>query len=151
MGSAGRLAGFLFSGLTSPRSPPRARGGQAVSRTRAGVLLSWAPRVGFLVLRFFLCFAWSGLASFFCLVPPRRGKVDGTAEAMVGEGEVQSNVPRSGNTGRKGLDPKTNSEDGTNPVASLLELTHLPSLTMATRNQERAFHYIWGPGSFVLS
>jgi len=98
VGSAGRLAGFLFSGLTSPRSPPRARGGQAVSRTRAGVLLSWAPRVGFLVLRFFLCFAWSGLASFLCLVPPRRGKVDGTAEAMVGEGEVQSSAPRSGNS-----------------------------------------------------
>ena len=54
------------------------------------MLLSWAPRVGFLVLRFFLCFAWSGLASFLCLVPPRKGKADGIAEAVVGEGEVQS-------------------------------------------------------------
>ena len=37
VGSAGRLAGFLFSGLTPPRSPPRARGGkcQGLSKSRS--------------------------------------------------------------------------------------------------------------------
>ena len=54
-------------------------------------------------------------------------------------------------TGRQGWDPKTNSEDGPNPVASLLEHTPLPSATMTTQNQERALHEIWRLGSFALS
>ena len=54
-------------------------------------------------------------------------------------------------TGRQGWGPKTNSEDGPNPVASLLEHTPLPSATMTTQNQERALHEIWRLGSFALS
>ncbi len=54
-------------------------------------------------------------------------------------------------TGRQGWDPKTNSEGGPNPVASLLEHTPLPSETTTTQNQDRALHEIWRLGSFALS
>ena len=51
---------------------------------------------------------------------------------------------------RQGWDPEINSEDGPNPVTSLLEHTPLPSALMTTRNQDRALHEIWRPGSFAL-